>query len=151
MRDVRRVIALGMLLLGCAGERPPDGNWEQEVRAAEERHLEAFRSRDQKALEAMLAEDFMVNSPRNRIIGKDELLKMVGAGVLAFSEFEQNIERIRRYGDVVVVMGEDRVSYIAPSPNAGQTHRRRFTDLWQRRDTVWQFVARQANIVPPQN
>ena len=44
---------------------------------------------------------------------------------LPLSMFEQEIESIRRFGDHVVVMGADRVVYAAPSPNAGQTQRRR--------------------------
>lgn len=136
------------LALGCAGPAPANGDaWEQKVRAAEERHRMAFLANDEATLDSMIADDFIVNSPQNRIIEKGELLRMVKRGILAISTFEQTIESIRRFGDVAVVMGEDRVVYATPSPGAGQTHRRRFTDLWQLRDTTWRFVARQASIV----
>lgn len=42
------------------------------------------------------------------------------------------IESINHFGDVVTAMGADAVTYAAPS--AGQTHRRRFTDLWRLED-----------------
>ena len=47
---------------------------EAEVRAAEERHRAAFLANDAAALDSMLPADFLVNSPQNRIVGKDELL-----------------------------------------------------------------------------
>src|SRR5918999_1630699 len=120
--------------LGCAAPAPSAvETWEQQIRAAEERHRTAFLDNDDAALDAMFAEDFIVNSPQNRVVEKSELLGMVKRGVLTISTFEQDIESIRRFGDIVVVMGEDRVIYAPPSPNAGHTHQRRFTDLWQLR------------------
>ena len=138
------------LALGCAGPALSDADadaWEQKVRAAEERHRKAFFANDEATIDSIIADDFVVNSPQNRIIEKRELLGMVKRGILAISTFEQKIENIRRFGDIAVVMGEDRVVYATPSPAAGLTHRRRFTDLWQLRDTTWRFVARQASIV----
>src|SRR5688572_12190940 len=99
--------------------------WEEQVRAAEERHRAAFLANDVEALDAMFAQDFIVNSPQNRVIEKPGLLGMIRAGALAISAFEQTIESVRRFGDIVVVMGEDRVVYAPPSPRAGQTDRRR--------------------------
>ena len=137
------------LALGCssAGQSHEDA-WEQKVRAAEERHRKAFLANDTAALDTMLADDFIVNSPQNRIIEKAELLGMIGRGILAISTFEQKIDAVRRFGDIAVVMGVDSVVYASPAPAAGQTHRRRFTDLWQLRDTTWEFVAQQASLLP---
>lgn len=134
-----------------AGAAPPDSGdaWEQEVRAAEQKHRAAFLAGDVAALQAMFSADFVVNSPLNVVVDKARLLDMVRKGVLTISSFDQNIEQVRRYGDVVVVMGGDSVVYAAPSPNAGQTHRRRFTDLWRRDGGRWRFVARQASLICP--
>ena len=133
----------------CTATRSIDvsQSWEQEVRAAERRHVEAFLAEDVAALEGMLSEDFVVNSPRNSVIERDQLLEMVRGGSLSLSEFTQEIERVRRFGDVVVVMGRDRVTYAAPSPDAGQAHERRFTDVWRRDGGGWKFFARQASLV----
>ncbi len=142
---------LALAILGCAthASSSTDGAWEQQIRAAEERHRIAFLTNDVSALDAMFADDFLVNSPLNRVIDKGALLGMVRGGALAISSFEQKIESIRRFGDVVTVMGEDRVTYASPSPIAGQTHRRRFTDIWQLRGSDWRFIARQASITTP--
>ena len=146
------LLGFGLTVLGCAGLAPAsenNDNWEQEVGIAEERHRNAFLANDVAAIDAMLADDFIVNSPQNRLIEKRELLGMVESGVLAISTFEQDIQSIRRFGSIAVVMGEDRVVYAQPSPAAGRTDRRRFTDLWERRGDTWIFVARQATIIGP--
>jgi hypothetical protein len=142
---------LVVLLAGCAAHVPAYSgtSWEQQVRAAEERHRHAFLANDAPAIDAVLAQDFVVNSPQNRVVEKPALLGLVRSGALTLASFDQHIEAIRRFGDVVTVMGEDRVVYAAPSPTAGQTHRRRFTDLWQLRGGDWRFVARQATIIAP--
>ena len=112
------LVMLTLAILGCSTHPPSsaDGAWEQQIRAAEERHRIAFLTNDLGALDAMFSDDFIVNSPQNRVIEKGTLLGMVRGGVLAISSFDQKIESIRRYGDVVTVMGEDRVVYAAPSP-----------------------------------
>jgi hypothetical protein len=125
----------------------PDDDWEQQIRAAEERHRNALLDNGVAALDLMLAEDFIVNSPQHRIIEKRDLLGMVESGVLAISIFQQEIESVRRFGNIAVVMGEDRVEYAQPSPAAGGTDRWRFTDVWERRGDAWSFVARQATLV----
>jgi len=143
------LVLLASVACASAPRGNPGGSWEQEVRAAEQRHRAAFLAGDVAALQGMFSDDFVVNSPLNVIVNKDRLLEMVRNGTLTISSFEQNIEQVRRFGDVVVVMGGDTVVYAAPSPNAGQTHRRRFTDLWRQEGGQWHFVARQANIVCP--
>jgi len=148
---VRVLLLLFLVAASRAGAAPPEtaGSWEQEVRAAEQKHRAAFLAQDVAALQAMFSDDFVVNSPLNSIVDKARLLDMVRKGVLTISSFEQNIEQVRRYGDVVVVMGADSVVYAAPSPNAGRTDRRRFTDLWRSEGGRWRFVARQASIICP--
>ena len=143
------LVMLALAVAGCSTQAPSSADWEQQIRAAEERHRIAFLKNDVAALDAMFSDDFLVNSPQNRVVNKVALMGMVRGGVLAISSFDQKIESIRRYGDIVTVMGEDRVVYAAPAPNAGQEHRRRFTDIWQLRGADWRFVARQATIATP--
>jgi hypothetical protein len=147
----RLTLALGLALTSIASAQTTptakEEPWMKEIRAAEEHHLKVFRERDVAGLEKMLGDDFVVNSPRNTIIRRDELVEMVRSGALTFSAFEQRIEHIQRFGDIVTVMGADRVVWAEPAPNAGQTQNRRFTDLWRLEDGEWRFVARQATVL----
>jgi hypothetical protein len=144
------LISLIMVHSVQAQDPPADSggaDWEQEVRAAEARHVAAALTNDASAWEQMLSDDFVVNSPLNTIVEKPQLLGFIRSGVLSISSFEQRIELVRRFGDIAVVMGEDTAVWAPPSPNAGQTHRRRFTDIWRLQDGDWRFIARQATLV----
>jgi ketosteroid isomerase-like protein len=132
---------------GCAVATQMDGSWEQDVRAAEQRHLAAFRGNDAAAIEAILADDFLVNSPRYEVIDKGQLMNLVRSGVINTSSFSQSIENIRRYGDIAVVMGADTAVFAPPAPNAGRKIARRFTDIWRLQNGQWRFVARHANPI----
>jgi hypothetical protein len=133
----------------CATSPSPNtaGTWEQDVRAAEARHRQAFLATDTAALRAMFSDRLVVNSPLNTVVDKTQLLEMVRSGRIAISSFMQQIEHIERYGDVAVVMGQDEVVYAPPSPLAGQTQKRRFTDMWQMENGRWTFIARQATVI----
>jgi hypothetical protein len=109
--------------------------------------VSAFRANDATAIDAILAEDFVVNSPRYVVLDKTQLMGLVRSGALNAASFDQSIEQIRRYGDIAVVMGADAISFAAPAPNAGRQIRRRFTDIWRFQDNQWRFVARHANPI----
>ncbi|HKY59687.1 MAG TPA: nuclear transport factor 2 family protein [Gemmatimonadota bacterium] len=150
--SMKALILTAVLTLLTAGQlRAQDGvdaaDWESALRAAEARHVAAVLSNDVEAWDALLENDFIVNSPRNTVVEKAELLELVRSGWLTSSSFEQEIEAVRRFGDVAVVMGEDRQVWAPQSPNAGQTHCRRFTDIWRLDGGQWRYVARQATLV----
>jgi uncharacterized protein (TIGR02246 family) len=136
---------------GLAGAAPVSAadSWETEIRAAEQRHIQAFLAADVPAMQALFSDQLVVNSPLNTVIGKEQLLGMVRSGILNASEFTQEIDRIQRIGDDVFVMGTDRAVFAAPSPNAGKTHKRRFTDVWRLEGGRWIFIARQATLLCP--
>ena len=146
LRVIGMLGAIAALGQGCAMQQP-SASWEQEIRAAEQRHVAAFAANDAAAIEALFTEDFLVNSPRYDVLNKTQLMDLVRSGGLNASSFSQTIEQIRRYGDVAVVMGADRIVFSAPNPAAGRTINRRFTDLWRFDGRTWRFVARHANPI----
>ena len=147
MKMFIRLVSIVVLASACAARTPIASSWEQDIRAAEQRHLAAFRSNDAEAIDAILADDFLVNSPRYVVLDKGGLLNLVRSGALNASSFNQSIEQIRRYGDIAIVMGADNVTFAALVPNAGRQIKRRFTDIWRFQDNQWRFVARHANPI----
>jgi len=116
--------------------------WQQEVKALENEGREAFLARDLVRLNELWADDLLVNSPINRIHTKQQVLDLLGKGVIAHVLYEQEIELLQRHEDVVVVMGSDRVS------NDGSVVlRRRYTNLWRLEEGAWRLFAMHANIV----
>ena len=116
--------------------------WEAEVRACEEQNRNAFLQGDIPTLHHLWTDDFLVNSPLNQVNDKPRTLELLGAGRIRHTSLTVEIERMVRHGDVVVVMGSDRVT---DPPNGAVSHRR-FTNLWRMEAGSWRCFARHANV-----
>jgi ketosteroid isomerase-like protein len=118
-------------------------SWEQEIRAREEENRVAFLNADFPTLERLWTDDFLVNSPIGVINDKARTLALLESGRIRHSSLTYEIERMVRQGDVVVVMGRDRVT---DGPDHAVTDRR-FTNLWRLEGGEWRCFARHANAV----
>jgi len=117
--------------------------WEREIRGLEEEARLAFLRADADTLTGLWADDFTVNSPLERVNEKGQVLDLLQAGLIRHTSCECEIEHISRHGDVVVVMGRDRVT----DPPEGHVTRRRYTNIWQLQDGHWRTIARHAQVV----
>lgn len=117
--------------------------WEHEIRTREEALRVAFLAADTAALDEILADGYIVNSPLQQVLEKPKLLELLRAGRIRHSAFEVAIEQISRQGEVVVVMGRDSVV----DPPEGALLQRRFTNIWRRHAGTWRSIARHAHVV----
>lgn len=121
---------------------------ERVIRKLETEEREAVLRGDLQALETLWAADFTVNSPQNRISSSSaEVLDLVRSGVIRYSSFAREIEALRFYGDTVIVMGQEVVTPVGNAPNAGESVRRRFTNIWIKQGDQWRLAARHANAI----
>ena len=124
------------------------------VRALDEQARIAALSRDVPALERLWSDQLVVNAPNHQVIlGKRAVLDdSVCSGIINFSSFERRIEFIRIDGDFATTMGLETVVPISDSPEnglkAGQSIRRRFTNIWKRGGDTWRLFIRHANVIP---
>jgi ketosteroid isomerase-like protein len=116
--------------------------WEQDIRAREEENRLAFLAADVAALDRLWTDDFLVNSPINVVNDKQRTLSLLEAGRVRHTSMALDIEHLARHGDVVVVMGSDRVT---DGPDGTLSHRR-FTNLWRLEGGTWRCFARHANV-----
>jgi ketosteroid isomerase-like protein len=113
-----------------------------EITALEHAGREAFLARDIARLDAMWSDALLVNSPINRVHTKQQVLALLVAGTIAHTELDGTVERIERIGELVVVMGDERVVNAPDKPALN----RRYTNLWRQEDGRWRLVVRHANI-----
>ncbi len=121
----------------------PAPSWQDEIRAREEEARLAFLKPDLTALAGIFADALVVNSPLQRLMTRPLLFEALRTGRIRHLEHEAEIEYLSRYGDMIVVMGNDRV---VDPPDRAVSHRR-FTNVWSRQDGAWLLVARHAHIV----
>lgn len=121
---------------------------EAEIRRLNAEEVDAFLTKDPRAMAQLWSDDFVVTNPLNKFVTKQQVLGMVDSGFLVITSYDRRIEYIRQYTDVVVVAGAETVVWGGKMPNAGKTERLRFTGIWMKQQGRWQQVARHANIVP---
>ena len=121
---------------------------ETEIKKLEETEREAMLKQDTARLQKIWDQDLFVNTPFNRITSSSkELLDLVNAGVISFSSFTRDIEKIFIKGNVAISMGTETVIPIGNNPKAGQTIKRRYTNIWMKQNGTWRLTARHANEI----
>lgn len=110
----------------------------------------AIEAKDYSTLERIWAPDFVVNSPENKVLTREDVFAAIKAGELEYEKYETVVESFTVHGDVVVVMAHENVSASAGS-HAGKRLVRRSTNIWQKRNQTWVMIARQATIVSHTN
>jgi ketosteroid isomerase-like protein len=115
--------------------------------AARARLDDAFAAQDVARVAELSSKDLIVNSPRNAVFKREQVLELFKAGRMNYESADETIEALAATENQVVLMGEEVIRPQASAPNAGKTVRRRFTDLWRREaDGQWRLAARQATI-----
>ena len=121
---------------------------EQEIRKLDLAEADAIQRGDFAALNKLLAEDFTVNSPRNEIVkGREGVFALIRSGVVNYSSFVREPEAVLVYENTVVVMGLESIKPTGNAPGAGQTVRRRYTNIWVERNGKWLLTARHASVI----
>jgi uncharacterized protein (TIGR02246 family) len=145
---IATIILLVMASSVQAQSAKTNDDLEQEIRKLDDAMAAAVLANDLPALEKLWADDLTVNAPTNQLRrGKKEVLALVRAGMLDYASIDRNVEAVLLYKDTAIVMGSETVRPRGKAPFAGQTVRRRFTNIWIRRNGQWQLTARHASIV----
>ena len=126
---------------------------EASLLATDARQRDAVAKIDLKAIGAISHPNLRVNAPNNRILTREDLIRMVGSGEIRNEVFERTPEQVVITGDVGVVMGHEVVFPGAASEQArtygAKTLNRRYTNIYLRgEDGVWRHLARHANVIP---
>ena len=122
---------------------------EQKIRNLDLAEAEAVLRKDFGALDKLCAKDFTVNNPRGEIVkGIEAVKELIRSGVINYASFVREIESVLIYGKTVIVMGRETIVPNENAPQAGQTVRRRYTNIWIKRNGKWLLTARHASVIP---
>lgn len=123
---------------------------EVQIRKLEQTVVTAILTADTNTLKQVWAKEFLVNNPRNDIsTNRDAVLKTQKSGMIDYSSFERVIEQMQFQKEIVITMGHE--TFVSrndiPGAKAGQTYKRRFTNIWMKKKGKWQQIARHASII----
>jgi Domain of unknown function (DUF4440) len=118
------------------------------VLAAADRMDQAILARDAEAFGSFFEAGALVNSPYNTIATREIAVGRIRNGMIDYTSLERTIEHAVTRGDhEVILMGEETYTPIHSSQFAGQTLRRRTTELWSDVNGSPKLVLRQATVV----
>ncbi|NJL75419.1 MAG: nuclear transport factor 2 family protein [Saprospiraceae bacterium] len=141
------ILLLLQLTAGYAQSSP--NNAEVEIRRLEAEQVEYLMNGKVAEMKNNWASDHTVNNPFNVV--QDAATGLIQSGVLTYSKFERNIEKILIHDSVIVVMGNELiVPKTAPKDSSYETSqpiKRRFTNVWMQKDGKWLMIARHASNI----
>lgn len=143
-----RKIGLLVAILGAAtaSAQPfPSVRMPPEIGAAYGRLGKAMMAHDADGVRGVWAEDFIVNSPNNTVLRREEVIAAMASDLLDYKDFRKHITSVSEKPEVTVIMGYDTMIPLK-GPGAGEQVMRPFTDVWAKRRSGWQLIARQATI-----
>jgi ketosteroid isomerase-like protein len=125
-----------------------DQNIEAAIKSLEQTEVQAVLAKDTVALKKIWDNNYIVNNPDNKIILAK--LNSVDRPVLQKQKvsFAREVEQVLINGDVAISMGNETVVPISDDvTKPGQTIKRRYTNIWMKKDGSWKLVARHANVI----
>lgn len=140
-------IAIGWNVLRGSEPSASETEIKEQIRVLEEREVQAVLTRDASTLERLWDKGYVVHNPQGRIVlpGATVMDRPVFRNTRA--SFVREVESIVVQGGVVFSMGSETVIQSLDSAKSGEVIKRRYTNVWMRRDGVWKLVARHANEV----
>ena len=144
---LKKIALLGAFVVAvpALAQLSPEVRMPPEIGAAYGRLGKAMMAHDAAGVRTVWAEDFVVNSPNNTVIGREDVIAVMEQDFLNYRDFHKHITFVGEKPEVTVVMGYDTMIPLK-GPGAGKQVMRPFTDVWAKRSAGWQLIARQATI-----
>ena len=126
-------------------QKPANGNDEQIIKQMEQDWSVALVKRDMAVIDRMEAPDYMFSDPEGSLSTKAESDAELKSGAVMIESFKIDDLKVRIFGTTAVVHGlETEKSTYKGKDTSGQY---RFTDVFVKRNGVWQAVTTQATKV----
>ena len=144
---MKKTLFVFVLLCYTAFLYSQDKNVESEIRTLEQSEVKAVLEKDSAMLLKLWDADFVVNAPSNKVVfsGKTALDRPVLAQ--ARVSFTREVEHVIVKDDVVFSMGNETVVPKSGENTSDQTIKRRYTNIWMKKDGTWKLVTRHANVI----
>jgi uncharacterized protein (TIGR02246 family) len=140
---IRTILTILVVVLSsCVVSQAQNRNGEQ-VRRLERAWLDAYEKHDVKAMNDIVADDFVITFPDGSMQTKAQIVAMIKAPRQPgrpTPKFHTEDVQTRVYGDTVILMGR----VVTEWQRDGQTQskaQQRYTDTYVKRNGRWQVVA----------
>lgn len=140
-----------VLLLAACATTPPVTSREA-ILAIDEQQRAMVAAGDAAGLARLAHANLRINAPTGRVLTKEAFLASMASGGIGAEAFERTAEDVSISGLVAVVIGRERFTPTAAS-DLGKAYgsvalHRRYTNVYLWEGGRWQWLARQAAVVP---
>ncbi len=130
-------ILLASAILTAAQMTKTNDKLKEQIRKLDLVHAEAILKKDTAAV---------TNHPTNKIVKEREgIFELIRNGTINYESFVREPEEFLFYKDMVVVIGHETLTIA----DGGKVVKRRYTNMWMKRNGKWQLAVRHAHIVCP--
>ncbi len=144
---MNKSILIISLILFASKVNAQDGNVEATIRQLEKAEARAVVENDTLTLYKLWDKEYVVNSPDNSVTRAGKSVTDRPVLKRTRSSLNRQVESILIQGEVVLSMGNETVTPRGDQAKTGQTLRRRYTNVWMKKEGSWKLIARHANIV----
>ncbi|GAB3804632.1 hypothetical protein GCM10028819_36470 [Spirosoma humi] len=147
---VRVLLSSLLLLAGLVSYAQPKADIVKTINDLEQIGVKGILTADTTLLTQIWGPDFMVTTPRNTVApNRAAVFKNQQQGLIDYSSFERVIEHTQVQENVVITMGYELfvARHDLQEAKAGQPTKRRFTNVWMKRNGQWLQIGRHASII----
>ena len=115
------------------------------IKKLEQLEAVSIQKGDTTTLLRLWSKDFVCNNPYGYIVTPKQIIGFIRQGMIDYSYYNREVERITFTGDLAIVMGKEIVKPQNKTPGAGNTITMRYTHVWVNDGGVWKLIARQTS------
>ncbi len=133
-----------LLFSACKSGKKTSGAEQQLIRL-NNLYDSALVRNDTTTLMNLYADDFIYTNPEGKVLSKGEQITSIAVSEIKWETGRSQDVKVKLYGNMAVMTG----AFFATGNFRGNplTIHERFTAVWTKKDTSWQLVAEQGNIV----
>ncbi|GAB4014952.1 hypothetical protein GCM10028808_38900 [Spirosoma migulaei] len=146
----RYLLLYGFLLTGLISQAQSTDDIPKTINDLEQIGVKGILTADTNLLAQIWAPEFMVTTPRNTIAqNRAAVFKNQQQGLIDYSSFERVIEKMQVQENLVITMGYELfvAKHDLQEAKAGQPTKRRFTNVWMKKNGQWKQIGRHASII----
>jgi len=145
MRKVLTLIVLTAIILSCNSKDKLNKGAEAQLLRLNYLYDSALLIQDTGFLKRLYAEDFVYTNPEGKLLNKNEQIISIAVSEMKWDAGKSDDVRVKIYDDIAVMTGAFRASGTYRG-NPISIHER-YTAVWKQKDTTWQMIAEQGNII----
>ena len=145
MQKVLILAVFTAIILSCNAKDKSNKGAEAQLLRLNYLYDSALLIQDTGFLKRLYAEDFVYTNPEGKLLNKEQQIISIAVSEMKWDAGKSDDVRVKIYNDIAVMTGAFRASGTYRG-NPISIHER-YTAVWKQKDTTWQMIAEQGNII----